>query len=112
MPERKPAPIVDATAENVVQRVREMTEGLGGDTAYDAIGSEKAALQVIEAWPLAGRAGRHAGFCDPDAGSISRTYRFDQINEGFGLMPAGEVARGVRLRLTEGRAGQDWGNSL
>ena len=26
---------------------------------------------------------------------ISRTYRFDEINEGFALMLAGEVARGV-----------------
>lgn len=26
---------------------------------------------------------------------ISRTYRFDQINEDFALMLAGEVARGV-----------------
>ena len=28
-------------------------------------------------------------------GLISRTYRFDEINEGFALMLAGEVARGV-----------------
>jgi S-(hydroxymethyl)glutathione dehydrogenase / alcohol dehydrogenase len=28
-------------------------------------------------------------------GLISRTYEFDQINEGFALMLAGEVARGV-----------------
>ena len=26
---------------------------------------------------------------------ISRTYRFDEINEGFRAMLAGEVARGV-----------------
>ncbi len=26
---------------------------------------------------------------------ISRTYRFDEINEGFRLMLAGEVARGL-----------------
>jgi len=26
---------------------------------------------------------------------ISRTYRFDEIKEGFALMLAGEVARGV-----------------
>ena len=30
-------------------------------------------------------------------GLISRTYRFDEINEGFRLMLAGEVARGVIL---------------
>ena len=47
----------------------EMTEGLGVDNAFDAIGSEKTALQVIEAavpgWR--GGAGRHPGFCDPGA---------------------------------------------
>jgi len=28
---------------------------------------------------------------------ISRTYRFDEINEGFKLMLSGQVARGVIL---------------
>ena len=28
-------------------------------------------------------------------GLISRTYKFDEINEGFKRMMAGEVARGV-----------------
>jgi len=26
---------------------------------------------------------------------ISRTYRFDEINEGFNLLTSGQVARGV-----------------
>src|SRR4029077_14503371 len=47
---------VNATTENVVERVREMTEGLGVDTAFDAIRSEQTALQEIEAVAPAGRA--------------------------------------------------------
>lgn len=43
---------------------------------------------------------------------ISRTYRFDDINEGFALMLAGEVARGASSSSIEERpAGQDRGVS-
>jgi S-(hydroxymethyl)glutathione dehydrogenase / alcohol dehydrogenase len=127
------------TAENVVERVREMTEGLGVDAAFDAIGSEQTALQVIDAVAPGGRAvlvgipafatrarispsqmvygekiisGTYYGSVRPNIDFpiladldlekkinlddlISRTYRFDEINEGFALMLAGEVARGV-----------------
>ena len=130
---------INATGENVVERVREMTEGLGVDTAFDAIGSETTALQVIEAVAPGGRAvlvgipafatrapinpsqivygekvisGTYYGSVRPNIDFpiladldlekninlddlISRTYRFDEINEGFALMLAGEVARGV-----------------
>ena len=116
-----------------------MTSGLGVDTAFDAIGSEQAALQVIEAIAPGGRAvlvgipafatrapinpsqivyGEQVISCTyygsvrpnvdfpilADLGLekktnlddlISRTYRFDEINEGFRAMLAGEVARGV-----------------
>jgi len=41
---------------DVVERVRQMTDGLGVDTAFDAICSEKTALQVIDAVELGGRA--------------------------------------------------------
>jgi S-(hydroxymethyl)glutathione dehydrogenase / alcohol dehydrogenase len=47
---------INATADNVVERVREMTGGLGVDAAFDAIGSEQTALQVIEAVAPDGRA--------------------------------------------------------
>jgi S-(hydroxymethyl)glutathione dehydrogenase/alcohol dehydrogenase len=130
---------INVTGENVVERVREMTEGLGVDTAFDAIGSETTALQVIEAVAPGGRAvlvgipafatrapinpsqivygekvisGTYYGSVRPNIDFpiladldlekkinlddlISRTYRFDEINEGFALMLAGEVARGV-----------------
>src|SRR5271163_3386237 len=47
---------INAAAEHVVERVREMTQGLGVDTAFDAIGSEQTALQVIDAVAPGGRA--------------------------------------------------------
>src|SRR6201997_5342578 len=47
---------INATVGHVVERVREMTEGLGVDTAFDAIGSEQTALQVNEAVAPGGRA--------------------------------------------------------
>src|SRR5882724_7879374 len=40
---------INATTANVVEQVRELTDGLGVDTAFDAIGSEITALQVIDA---------------------------------------------------------------
>ena len=130
---------INAAADNVVERVREMTGGLGVDTAFDAIGSEQTALQVIEAVAPGGRAvlvgipafdtrapinpsqivygekvisGTYYGSVRPNIDFpmladldlenkinlddlISRIYRFDEINEGFALMLAGEVARGV-----------------
>ena len=116
-----------------------MTDGLGVDTAFDAIGSEKTALQVVDAVAPGGRAvlvgipafatrapinpsqivygekvisGTYYGSVRPSIDFpllanldmekrinlddlISRTYRFDEINEGFALMLAGAVARGV-----------------
>jgi S-(hydroxymethyl)glutathione dehydrogenase/alcohol dehydrogenase len=130
---------INATAADVVERVREVTGGLGVDTAFDAIGSEQTALQVIDAVAPGGRAvlvgipafatrapinpsqivygekmisGTYYGSVRPNVdfpmladldmekkinldGLISRTYEFDQINKGFALMLAGEVARGV-----------------
>jgi NDMA-dependent alcohol dehydrogenase len=130
---------INASAENVVERVREMTEGLGVDTAFDAIGSEQTALQAVDAVAPGGRtvlvgipafatrapinpsqivygektiSGTYYGSVRPNIDFpiladldlekkinlddlISRTYRFDEINEGFALMLAGEVARGV-----------------
>ena len=130
---------INATSGSVVEWVREVTDGLGVDTAFDAIGSEQTALQVIDAVAPGGRAvlvgipafatrapinpsqivygekvisGTYYGSVRPDTdfpmladldirgkinldGLISRTYRFDEINDGFALMLAGEVARGV-----------------
>jgi S-(hydroxymethyl)glutathione dehydrogenase / alcohol dehydrogenase len=130
---------INATSADVIESVREMTGGLGVDTAFDAIGSERTALQVIDAVAPGGRAvlvgipafatrapinpsqivygekvisGTYYGSVRPNIdfpmladldmdnkinldALISRTYAFDQINEGFALMLAGEVARGV-----------------
>jgi threonine dehydrogenase-like Zn-dependent dehydrogenase len=41
---------------DVVERARRMTEGLGLDTGFDTIGSEKTALQVIDAVAPGGQA--------------------------------------------------------
>ena len=114
---------INATNGNVVERVREMTEGLGVDTAVAPGG--RAVLVGIPA--LATRApinpsqivygekvisGTYYGSVRPNIDFpiladldlekkinlddlISRTYRFDEINEGFALMLAGEVPRGV-----------------
>jgi S-(hydroxymethyl)glutathione dehydrogenase / alcohol dehydrogenase len=130
---------INASAGNVVEAVRAITGGLGADTAFDAIGSEQTALQVIDAVAPGGRAvlvgipafstrvpinpsqliygekvisATYYGsvrpaidfplLADLDLDKminlddlISRIYRFDEINEGFRLMLAGEVARGV-----------------
>ena len=119
--------------------MRELTGGLGVDTAFDAIGSEATALQVIDAVAPGGRAvlvgipafatraainpsqivygekvisGTYYGSVRPNIDFpmladldpekkinlndlISRTYRFDEINEGFRLMLDGAVARGI-----------------
>lgn len=130
---------INATAGDVVKQVQNLTDGLGVDTAFDAIGSETTALQAIDAVAPGGHAvlvgipafttraainpsqivygekmisGTYYGSVRPNIdfpiladldlekkinldGLISRTYRLDQINEGFALMLAGEVARGV-----------------
>jgi S-(hydroxymethyl)glutathione dehydrogenase / alcohol dehydrogenase len=130
---------INADSENVVDRVRDLTDGLGVDTAFDAIGSETTALQAVEATAPGGHAvlvgipafsarapispaqmvygekvisGTYYGSVRPNIdfpmladldiekkidldSLISRIYRFEEINEGFRLMLAGEVARGV-----------------
>lgn len=132
---------INARNEDVVAVVRELTGGLGAEYAFDAIGSEKTAAQVVEAVGPAGHAvlvgipafsatapvglsnmvylekkltGTYYGSVRPniDFGIladltmdkrinlddlISRTYTFDQINEGFDLLRSGGVARGVIL---------------
>jgi S-(hydroxymethyl)glutathione dehydrogenase / alcohol dehydrogenase len=124
---------------DVVKEVRALTDGLGADFAFDAIGSEATALQVVDAVapgghavlvgipPLVTRApispfnmvfgektisGTYYGSVRPDIDFpiladldmdkklnlddlISRTYRFDEINEGFRILMEGSVARGV-----------------
>jgi Zn-dependent alcohol dehydrogenase len=40
---------LNASRENVVERVRELTAGRGADYAFDAIGGEQTTLQIIEA---------------------------------------------------------------
>jgi S-(hydroxymethyl)glutathione dehydrogenase / alcohol dehydrogenase len=130
---------LNASSGNVVKEVRELTDGLGVDTAFDAIGGEATALQAVDAVAPGGRAvlvgipsfstrapinlsqmvygekvisGTYYGSVRPNIdfpiladldiekkidldSLISRTYRFDQINEGFRLMLDGSVARGV-----------------
>ena len=130
---------INAGFENVIERVKALTDGLGVDAAFDAIGSEATALQVVDAVAPGGHAvlvgipafatrapinpsqivygeklisGTYYGSVRPNIDFpiladldmerkidldrlISRTYRFDEINEGFRLMLAGEVARGV-----------------
>ncbi|HTV45586.1 MAG TPA: Zn-dependent alcohol dehydrogenase [Stellaceae bacterium] len=130
---------INGSSVDVVGRVREMTDGLGVDTAFDAIGSEATALQAVDATAPGGRAvlvgipafatrapispsqlvygekvisGTYYGSVRPNIdfpmladldmdkridldSLISRTYRFEEINEGFRLMLDGAVARGV-----------------
>ncbi len=40
---------LDARTDNVVERVRELTDGRGADYAFDAIGGEATTLQIIDA---------------------------------------------------------------
>ena len=130
---------LNASSGNVVKQVRELTDGLGVDTAFDAIGGEATALQAVDAVAPGGRAvlvgipafstrapinpsqmvygekiisGTYYGSVRPNIdfpiladldiekkidldSLISRTYRFDEINEGFRLMLDGAVARGI-----------------
>jgi S-(hydroxymethyl)glutathione dehydrogenase/alcohol dehydrogenase len=130
--------LINAKDENVVKRVREIT-GYGVDHAFDAIGSEITATQIVEAVAPGGSAvmvgipgaqtraavrpfqmvfqekalsGSFYGSVRPEIdfpllcnlyidrkinldGLISRTYRLDEINEGFAALRAGSVARGV-----------------
>jgi S-(hydroxymethyl)glutathione dehydrogenase/alcohol dehydrogenase len=130
---------INAKSEDVVKRVREITGGLGADYAFDAIGTETTAVQVVDAVAPGGHAvyvgipamtvrapisplqmvwgekqitGTYYGSVRPAIdfglladltmekrlnldGLISRTYAFDEINEGFQQLLAGNVARGV-----------------
>ena len=131
--------IINASREDVVKRVREITGGLGADYSFDAIGTAKTTEQIIDVLAPAGHAtivgiphvdaraqvspfqmvytekkvsGTYYGSIRPTIdfgvladlslegkldldGLISRTYKFDEINEGFQLMAKGQVARGV-----------------
>lgn len=130
---------INAGSDDVVRQVRELTGGLGVDTAFDAIGGEATALQAVDAIAPGGHAvlvgipafstrapispaqmvygekiisGTYYGSVRPNIDFpmladldlekridldrlISRTYRFDEINEGFRLMLDGAVARGI-----------------
>lgn len=130
---------INVKSEDLLKRVRELTNGLGVDYAFDAIGGEKTAVQIVEAIAPGGHAvlvgipafsttapiglsnmvylekkftGTYYGSIRPTIDFavladlamekridltqlISRTYKFDQINEGFQQMLAGNVARGV-----------------
>jgi len=123
----------------VIKQVQALTDGLGVDYAFDAIGTEATALQIVDALAPGGHAvlvgipafstrapispsamvyaektisGTYYGSVRPDVDFpiladldmdrrinlddlISRTYKFDEINEGFRLLVTGAVARGV-----------------
>ena len=130
---------INARTEAVVKRVQELTDGLGVDYAFDAIGGDETAVTILDALAPGGHAvivgipsfatrapiapvamvygektlsGTYYGSIRPaidfgvladlamdkriDLDSlISRTYKFDEINEGFRLLTTGAVARGV-----------------
>ena len=130
---------INAKTENVAKRVKEMTSGLGADYAFDAIGSQITATQVVDAIAPGGHAvlvgipamtvtapispfmmvfqekqltGSFYGSVQPNLDFpllcdlymdkklnlddlISRTYKLDDINEGFAQLKTGSVARGV-----------------
>ena len=123
----------------MVKQVQALTDGLGVDAAFDAIGGEATTLQALDAVAPGGRAvlvgipafavrarispsnmvwaektisGTYYGSVRPDVDFpiladldmnkklnlddlISRTYKFEEINEGFRLLVSGSVARGV-----------------
>ncbi len=131
--------LVNAKTEDAVKKVRSLTEGLGVDFSFDAIGGEKTALQCVDALAPGGQAvlvgipavdvkapvspfqivfsekkltGTYYGSIRPRVdfgvlsdlamdnkldlnGLISRSYRFEEINEGFQNLVKGNVARGV-----------------
>jgi S-(hydroxymethyl)glutathione dehydrogenase/alcohol dehydrogenase len=130
---------INAKAEDVVKRVRALTGGLGVDYAFDAIGSEITATQIVDAVAPGGSAvmvgipsaqtrapirpfqmvfqeksltGSFYGSVRPNLDFpllcdlymdkrinlddlISRTYRLEEINQGFEALRAGSHARGV-----------------
>ena len=130
---------LDASRENVVERVRALTGGRGADYAFDAIGGEATTLQILDAIRPGGVAvvvgmaamsvrapitpylmalqektlkGTMYGSVRPNLDFpklvdlyldgrlkidqlISRTYKLEEINEGFAAMRSGQVARGV-----------------
>ena len=130
---------INAKSGDVVKQVQALTDGLGVDFAFDAIGTEATALQIVDALAPGGHAvlvgipafstrapispsamvygektisGTYYGSVRPDVDFailadldmdkklnlddlISRTYKFDEINEGFRLLVSGAVARGV-----------------
>jgi S-(hydroxymethyl)glutathione dehydrogenase/alcohol dehydrogenase len=125
--------------DNIVERVRELTQGRGVDYAFDAIGGEQTTLQILDAIRPGGVAvivgmaamavrapitpyamaaqektlkGTMYGSVRPSIDFprlvelyldgrlkidqlVSRTYKLDEINEGFTAMRTGQVARGV-----------------
>lgn len=133
---------INASQTNdLTSAIKDLTDGLGVDYAFDAIGSEQTALQVVDGIAPGGHAvfigmppvnevapinpfqmvfyerqitGAYYGSVHPPtdlpiladmamAGRlnlddlISRTYKFDEINEGFEQLVQGNVARGVIL---------------
>jgi Zn-dependent alcohol dehydrogenase len=130
---------VNASLENVVERVRALTGGRGADYAFDAIGGEATTLQIVDAIRPGGTAvivgmaamsvrapiapymmalqektikGTIYGSVRPNLDFpklvdlylegrlkidqlVSRTYALAEINEGFGALRGGQVARGV-----------------
>ena len=130
---------LNAKQDNVVERVRELTEGRGVDYAFDAIGGEQTTLQILDAIRPGGVAvivgmaamavrapitpymmalqektlkGTMYGSVRPPIDFprlvelyldgrlkldqlVSRTYKLEEINEGFKALTSGQVARGV-----------------
>ena len=130
---------INAKSDNLIKRVREITGGVGVDFAFDAIGGEVTATQIVGAIAPGGQAvlvgipaltvkapvspamlvfqekslsGSFYGSVQPDLDFpvlcdlymekklnlddlISRTYKLNDINEGFAQLRAGSVARGV-----------------
>ncbi len=130
---------INARKDDVAKTVKAMTGGAGVDFAFDAIGSEITAQQVIDICGVGGHAtlvgipavatkatfspfmmvftekkltGSYYGSVRPSVdfpiladlsmskkldldSLISRTYKFDEINDGFKNLAAGTVARGV-----------------
>src|SRR5512147_3218896 len=130
---------INAKSDNVVDRVRELTQGRGVDYAFDAIGGEVTTLQILDAIRPGGVAvivgmaamavrapitpynmalqekaikGTMYGSVRPNIDFpklvdlyldgrlkldqlVSRTYKIEEINDGFTAMRTGQVARGV-----------------